>query len=344
MSAQAINPDPSPPRIANLMQEVIDEKSAHAQNALAGRVNANEAILIGGDLFSMGYLAFQGAQIVKPALAANGGIALATLSCGVIAGVINIGVSIISLKEGIQAWQNGDEKLALRLFLDFATFAAIGAIMILASLALRVAALGAVGAFFGANPWLLPVLFFINAIPIIIEIANRIKNIHANTDLASYLNSDLHNLIKGKDPKNPFHLQTLLERDESDRELKNELARRMEVLQADMGVEAAIETFKLLRLHLLEEDTEEQMSLVKEKVAEWNRAQYVRMFQQVLYAVAFGVSMGALSPALNTPAVNGAQTFAMSGANAIPLYMDVFWPFKRNTPIVVPHVIEMGKV
>lgn len=324
-------------RVANLMKEVIEEKKANAQRALEGRVNINEAVLIGGDLFSMGYLAFQGAQIVKPALATIQAIATITLACGCIAGAINIGVAIISMKEGIQALQNGDTKLALRLFLDFFGLLAIGSIMILASLAVRVAALGAVSTFFGANPWLLPLLFFLISIPIIIEISNRIRNIVSGSDLASYLNSGLDGLIYGK---TPLQLQPLFNQELSDLEVRNELARKIELLQADMGVEAALEFFELIRLHLQKENTDQQMQKTKEKIREWNRAQYVRMFQQFLYTSAFVVSMGMLNPKLNTAAVNGAQTFAMAAANAIPLYMDTFWPFKRNTPIVVPHVIQ----
>ncbi|MBX7066421.1 MAG: hypothetical protein K1X28_04240 [Parachlamydiales bacterium] len=347
MSAQVTLPAPNTnpnQRVATLLDEVIDQKSANTQKALDGRVNINEAVMIGGDLFSMGYLAFQGAQIVKPALAAIPAIAIATLACGCIAGAINIGVAIISMKEGFQALKNGDTKLALRLFLDFFGLFGIGTIMILASLALRVAALSAVGTFFGANPWLLPVLFFIISIPILVEISNRIYNIQMGKDLASQLNGDLNQLIHGKDPNNPFHFQSLLESQETDLEVRNEIARRFEQLQADMGVEAASEALKLIRLQMLQEDTKEQLQKFKEKIAEWNRAQYVRMFQQVLYAAAFGVSMGTLNPSMNTAAVNGTQTFAMTAANAIPLYMDTFWPFKRNTPIVVPHVIETGKV
>ncbi len=322
------------------MQTAIDRKEANVSKALKGRVNVNEAVMIGGDLFSMGYMAFQGAQVVKPSLALIPAIGITTLTCGVIAGVINIGVALISLKEALQASKNGDMNLALRLFLDFLGLFAIGSIMILASLAIRVATLGALGVFFEANPWLLPVLFFIISIPILLEISNRIHNIRCGKDLAAQLNRNLDELIYSQDQESPFHIDF----DLSDKETYNRLAKNIEKLQANMGVEAAIETFKLLRLHILNEATEKQFQIVKGKVAKWNRAQYVRMFQQILYAAAFGVSMAALTPKINIPAVNGTETFAMAAANAIPLYMDIFWPFRRNTPIVVPHVMDMEMV
>ena len=330
-------------RVAALMDQVIEAKQGVVQKALDGRVNISEAVLIGGDFFSMGYLAFQGAQIVKPSLAALPAIGLATLGCGVIAGAINIGVAIISLKECYQAAKNGDTKLALRLGLDFFGLLGVGTIMILASLAIRVSALAGVTAFFGTHAWLLPLLFFVISIPLILEVGTRIYNIQSGKDLAAQLNGNLDELVNGKDEHNPFHLQPLVELAKEENDplvIYNSLAGKIEKLQSDMGVEAAIATFELMKKKLLKEASEEQESKVREKVKEWNRAQKVRMFQQLLYAAAFGVSMGALSPKLNTAAVNGAETFAMAAANAIPLGMDIYWPFKRNTLIVVPHVMK----
>lgn len=339
----AQNPGQATDKVSALMQQVIDQKQQYVAKARTERWNWNEFVQIGGDLFSMGYLAFQGAQIVKTSLAANAAIGLATSICGVAAGVINIGVALSCLVEGIQASKNGDTKLALRLYIDFVCLFCIGVIMSLASLASRVAALGAINAFFTAHPWLLPVLFFVISIPIMVEVTLRIKNIWANTNLGSQVNvDDLQDLVFGKEPQNPYHLAPILEMAEmegmEDQVIKSALSQKMEQFQADMGVEAAIETFRLMKQILKKEETQEQLAKVKKKISEWNNAQYVRMVQQLLYTAAFVVSMAALSPKINTPTVNGIQTFAMSGANAIPLYMDCFWPFKRNTPIVVPIV------
>lgn len=330
-------------KVAALMQEIISKKEEHVTASLKNRVNPSEIVQVGGDLFSMGYLLFQGAQIVKPSLSSIPFIATASLVCGVVAGAINIGVAFVCLKEGIQAHKNGDMQLAARLYIDFVALLGIGMIMIFTALATRVAALGAIGGFFAANPWLLPILFFALSVPLFFELGKRINNIIQSKDLASQLNAkNLPALIQGKDPSNPFHLQPLLhlaEKSESDpRELKIALSHKMEQLQSDMGVESAIETFKLMQQLVLKKDIEAQLKKVKEKIQDWNRAQYVRAFQQLLYTAAFGVSMAALSPKVNIPPVTATQTFAMAGANAIPLYMDSFWPFKRNTPIVVPKV------
>lgn len=328
-------------KLSNLMEQVITEKQQNVQKALDGRVNVLEGLMIGGDAFSMGYLGFEGIQLAKPSLSKIPAIKTATMICGTIAGVINIAVAIICLKEGIQAWKNGDKKLAMRLILDFVCFLIIGSVMILASLALKVTALGAISAFLAANPWLMPVMFFVVSVPVFVEILTRIVNSMKKQDYAAELDKgDLNQLIEGKDQKNPLHLAPLkemLQRGVQDVFVKEHLSQKMEALQADMGVEAAIETFRLLKQVLNKEEFDEQQKRAKKKIAKWNRAQYVRLFQQVLFAGAFGLSMGKLmNPKINTPAVNSSQSFAMSAANAIPLYMDINWPFMRNAPIVVP--------
>jgi hypothetical protein len=335
-------------KIASLMKEVLDRKRDKMEQARKDRFTtkeglANELTLIGGDFFSVGYLGFQAAQILRPSLASISAVAWTTLACGCIAGAVNIGVGFVSLVQGIQALKNGDRKLAFRLFLDFLGLFGIGIVMILASLAIRIGALSAIGSFFSANPWVLSLLFFAISIPVIVEIAGRIFNIQTGRDLASQLKGDINTLIRGTDAQNPLHLQSLIGRDESDLTLHNSLARKMEELQADMGVEAALEVFELMRLALLKEDTEEQFCLAKKKIEEWNSAQWVRLSQQALYAISFAASMFAVTPKLFPPAVNAGQTIALAGANLIPLFMDIFWPFKRNAPIVVPHVMDKEK-
>lgn len=331
--------------LSRLIGQVLDQKRANVQKALKERTSALNLVMIGGDVFSMADLAFQGILLTKPSFTKIPAIAGITLACGAVAGAINIGVAIICLKEGLQALKNGDKKLAARLLIDFVCFLVIGAIMILSSLALQISALTVVTAFFAANPWLLPVLFFLVSIPVIAEVGNRILNIARKKDWGSELNKkDLFELTQGQDENNPFHLEPLRaelrklkDEHKDERLVYQSLSRKMEILQADMGVEAAIETFELLKQALNQTSYEEQRTKAKKEIEKWNFAQYVRLFQQILYTGAFGVSMGTLiNPRINTPLVNSAQMFSMSAANAVPFYMDLFWPFKRNTPMVVP--------
>ncbi len=331
-------------KVAEAAQKVLDAKKGHVKTALDNKWERYNPILIGGDFFSVGYLAFQGVQSLVPSVQQIAAIAIAGLVCGVIAGAINVGVGLISLKEAIQAFHNGDRVLGLRLLLDFFCWTSIGVVMILASLAIKVTALAAIGAFFAAHPWVLPVLFFVATIPLLVELGYRIQQVFASKDLGSKLNlNELETLLKAAAPDwekinrlNPFNLKGLEKKSE---ELQS-LSGKMEELQADMGVEAAVEVFELLKL--IQEKNEikalEQIKTAKQKIEEWNRSLYLRMFQQILYFVGFIVSMAALAPNVNAGLLNGTQSFFLVGANAIPLYMDGFWPFRRNTPMVVPKV------
>lgn len=342
--------------LTRLMQDVIDKKNDSVTAVLDNRVNISEAVMVGGDAFSMASMTFSGALIVKPSLRAIPGILMTSLAFGTVAGAINIGVAIICIKEGIEAWNNGNKKEAMIQFSMGILYIGIGGIMVLASLALQLSVLGGVSALLATNPWLLPVLFFLASLPLIIDIVQRISRNIKNQDWSSTLLKnktiqDFKHLINGEadDKLNLLNLKPLLaELTEQNKEsvVRGMLSWRMEKLQADMGVKAAIETFKLLRIVMENKNTEaerekleKQLKITKAEISKWNRAQWVRLFQQTLYTAAFGVSMGVLaSPQLNTPMVNATQSFAMGAANAVPLYMDSQWPFMRNVPRVIPKV------
>ncbi len=335
--------------IAQVMQNVLVAKNGLVQKAEANTLQRYNPILIGGDLFSMGYLAFEGVLSLAPHLRAIPSMGIATLICGEIAGLINLGVGFVCLKEGIQALKNGDYRGGTRLILDFTCCMAIGLIMILNSLSIRVAALAGVGAFFTANPWLLPLIFFIAMLPLLCDLSLRIKDIAQGKNWGAKLQLNaVEKLLANKDwdgiaklcqnPDYPLHVSSGSKTKE---EMAQFLSQKMEELQADMGVTAATETFALM-LALQKKDkitAQTHLSLARQKIGDWNRAIYVRMFQQVLYVGGFGVSMAALSPNANGNLLNGVQNLCLAAANAIPLYMDTFWPFKRNQLIVVPKVV-----
>ncbi len=331
------------PSISSLVRRVIDSKESHINQAKDNKWDRYNPILIGGDLFTMAYLTFQGvtacAHISLPF------VAVATLVCGVVAGVITVGVAFVSLKESIQAFHNGDFKLGFRLLLDFIGLLGIGAIMILTPLAAKIAALGCLATFFAAYPWVLPLLFFVITIPLLLEIGSRVANIYLEKDLAAdlkleklfdLLNKDIvywHQISLLYENKNPFHFEI---------EDAKDLIERMEILQSGIGVTAAVEAFKLFE-SLLEQNREAALlhfQKLHHEISDWNGKQHVRLLQQVLFVFAFILSMAGLfirpSPTLYGPIEN----FMMAAANAIPLYMDTFWPFERNTTLVVPKVEE----
>lgn len=305
----------------------------------------SDAILFYGNFFNLGYLTFEGVKCAVPATQTIAGVAVATTVCGVIGGALNIAVGAVCLKEGLQALANGDRAKAVRLFLDFAFCSAIGILMITVTLAPT----SALGAFFVANPWVLPFLWFVISLPLCVEILNSVQKVWRGTDMAS--NLKLNELKKLLEQDNidwnrvETHLKnTVIDFDQIREDFKKKklesLVERMEILQAEMGPRSAVETTRLFH-SLFNHNKEEALKNIEDlqgHVAFWNKAQHVRLFQQVLYFASFGVSMGALGMTSGLAATEATQNFTMAAASGIPLYMDLFWPFARNTPLIVPKV------
>lgn len=388
-------------KTAQIMQAVLKSKEINKDKALAARANFLEGTLIAGDLLTMGSMTFQGTLILSPSLSAISAVTIANLVCGVLAGIIDIGVSLLCLKSGIIHWKNGDKAAAYRQFFNFAIYSAIGLVMTLVSLAIQVGAFSSLSLFFAANPWLLPVLFFVAGLPTFYEVVNRIYKAKKEQDLGSdVLKGQLDNLIQKlnlngcdqlvpnipKDDLEPLFerikkelrkedledtekkiasichelyknideqveasleaialsekLSNLDSQNKSDKIIEeickfSFLSRKLELLSSDMGVEAAIATFKLLQSYIADknQDHSKELDLAKRMITKWNRAQYVRLAQRILYTAAFGLSMGLL--AHPNEIASAVESFAMAGASAIPFGMDAFWPFKRNTPLGV---------
>ncbi len=330
---------PSDDRVSFLMKEILESKR---QNMASARFRlVDRSILIGGDLFTMGYVGFQGLQTLIPSIASATGIGLV---CGVVGGAINIGVGFVCLVNGLKNIGT-DNKLALRLILDFFCLTAIGAIMIIATLSAKVALFAVVGAIIAAHPWLLPVLFLAITIPTMIELVLRIKNIHDAKDFGSKLQlNTLKNYIENRDWGK---IEELYENDKtlsfknlnSHPDLFNVLSNKMEQLQEDVGSEGAVAIFDLLIQIKDHNVLPQQIEVVEKELANWSQALNVRMFQQIVYILSFFVSMVALSPSLPRELVTALQNLFLSVANLIPLYMDTFWPFRGNTPMAVERVI-----
>jgi len=336
-------------KLAAAVNNVFAQKDALRIKALDNKWDRFNPFIIGGDAFTMATFAFQGIQTVAPQLSHLAAIATTNAACGIIAGVINMGVGATCFKQSMQAFHNGDRLLGLRLLIDSITITAIGAIMILISLSMQISALGAIGTFFQANAWVLPVLFFVISIPVILEITRRLKLIYNKEDLASKLDlKQIQKLLEQNKVSDACaHLLRKLELQDA-KELKGEelierLSTAMELLQANMGSEAALAVFQLLS-HLQDANCEASLRALQkaqQEIRDWNHLQCVRLFQQFLYILAFGVSMSLLSPGISpsvATSISATQQFAMTGANAIPLVIDATMPFKRNPPIVIPKV------
>lgn len=352
-------------------QYLVDEALGKTQKTCCGRVFSKlkrryNVPLIAGDVFTVGYLGFQGIQSFSPTLAASKAAINVNFVCGIIGGVINIGVGFYCLYEGIKEWQREghlNAKAIRLIFFDFPALLGLGAIMICTSLALKSAAFAGIGAFFAANPWLMMVFFLMLTGPLIVELKEDkqkykelVSGLQLQTlkDLVEKSNTEglrafVENLFTNSE--SPLYLESLSEKIESIN-IRRELSVKMENLQEKVEVEAAIEIFKLsqilLDLCISDGFSDEvrrtqilgqQLEKTEKELAARNRALNTRIAQQVVYIIGSFITVGALCCQGNTAnRLNGLVSFISMVANGIALYMDTFWPFNRNTPVVIKAV------
>ncbi len=353
MTANAI----STKELARLIGNVAEEKQSLITKALSDKIERYNPILIGGNIFTFGYLGFQTLLMYMPQLTANVAVSLTGFILGEIAGVVTLLGGLIALKEALHAHHNGDKELERRLFLDFISSTGIGIVMLLVTTAAKVGYLAGVAAFFAANPWLLPVLFFVMALPILHETSKRIYNSHTKQDLQSKLQlDDLHKNIAKLDFQlpTPFHIESKVVNDLGHsyldpkarlarREVYQILTDRMEKFQSEMGVKGAVEAFRTWKNMLEQKPFESHRSIktLKARVSTWNKAQKVRFAQQAFLVAGVGFSLlGSFPPGGNeqlAKIMDTSNNAALAiGSGIMSTCMDSKWPFKRNNLIVIP--------
>jgi len=330
-----------------LVQEVIQKKEANVEKALSNNwrrynpISGSDTILISGDLFNMGFLVLEGVKSASPHLASLTAVKVASAVCGVFGGVISLSTGLVSFKEGIQALQNGDNHLATRLLFEGVMDTVVGVAMILLSLSAYVVGLGGVGAFFAANPWVLPIVFLLACLPLTAEIGARCKKIYSKEDAASLLPlKDLKgHLEKEKvDWKEVYALfdGTLLDLNQVSRTSLKDLSDKLEEMQTEIGVQASLGAFKLLNA-LLDKNKEKSLEALKaldDQVQGWNQTQGRRLLQQAPFFLSSLLSLILLQPLTYRQSIEAAQNFSLALASIAPLHMDMNQPFERDTPIV----------
>ncbi len=416
-------------RIAGLMGSIIERKEANKAESVNRVWKRFDPILITGSAFNLVFLVFQVIKIAFPKIAQMGGVSVASTVFGVAGGVINIAVAFVSLKEACAARKAGDRELFLRLLLDFISTFALGIIMVIASVGIDFIAIGAIGTFLAANPWFLPLIFFVISIPSLIQVGKEAKEclsrviavykegdhkkaghyfikflISLGIGALMILTSFVSNLVSF-DIADAFfsmhawilpvlfflatlpvlvevgkrNVDTILDRDLAskllrrldiaswvearkkdsllkelpailngqieitDEEFSKKCSLLMEVLQAHMGVEAAIEMMKLMKA-VVERDeaaVEAQKIVVREKIADWKRSQRVRLMQKVGDTVLAILAVVASTriPQIHKERINVVETVGLFPSSIIDLVMNILWPFRRNTPIVVREAV-----
>ena len=306
--------------LAQKVESLALERKEQRDHALS-QTDWKGRFMVASDALNVGYIGLQGAQLASNSLSRISGVFWTTLTCGAIAGIVNIIMGMISLHEASK--NSSDTLQKIRLFLDGLCQISIGAIMFLVSLSIKVSALAALGTTFAA-PWLLPLLFLIIALPTLVEVVKReVEMSKSKNDVVTQLLESNTNFAV---PKNLQNLKT-----------RDEIKKTMESIETKWGIDSAIEAMQLWT-HLLRKDHESAKKSIERlelQTTKWKRAQHVRLFEQALLIGSFGLNMLALSPRMNPDKMDAANSFAMVGASVVPIYPDAAWPTLRGTPLVI---------
>ncbi|MFA5249849.1 MAG: hypothetical protein WC371_00335 [Parachlamydiales bacterium] len=350
--------------LTSLFDQVIRKKTENFK-LLDRKWNSNwkfdDHVLIFGDVFSAGYLAFSTLTAVQPALNAVSSIAIIGGGFGLVAGVINILVGLICFKEASQSLINKNYTQALRLYLDAVFSILIGGVMLLSSIASMAAVAGvnigvfaSFAAFLTANPWILPVLFLIITLPILVEVVARTAKITLGRDQGAKLKLDE---LKELFEKTDLTAATIFRSEffkyfniQADSVLTEEaLSAKMEDLQAKIGVRAALKAFETVHIILANQKQflqdpfckqaiTQKIELLQSEIKRWNIIQFIRLAQQLFFLAACPVSLAATLLPNVSHLVNAAENLALFMANFIPFFLDLLTPFERNTLKVVAKI------
>ena len=169
-------------RFSHLFQSTLDVKIEHKENVLKKRGGIEDVIVISNDIATTGFLLFESIEAFSSSSQSVSGILLAASICGFIGGFLNFAEAAIGFKEAYEAYLCGDTKLAKRQLASAIINIIIGSMMILESLA---PFLGIT--FFSSNPWLLPIVFFLEIIPVFMEVFQRSWKIARGEDYGAKL-------------------------------------------------------------------------------------------------------------------------------------------------------------
>ena len=331
--------DDTDARVGSLMHAMVGEEKSLAKKALEDLWRRYPVSIIGGGALNVGVLALEGTS----AFVTCSMIADLLVGVVVLGGLFNLREGVLAIEEGMRAWKTNDKKLAARLFLQGALEIALGAAMLLMSIA-RIFALTSITAAFLANPYILPTLFFCLSLFLLAEVLNRLIPVAKGTDLGSKLElHQLRTMLQQKDPEKRMKDATEWVHSKIPECFKEDPANRSEAVhralnryKAEIGFTAGTEACQLFEMILKNKRKEEilqQIEIVEAKIAEWNRTLYLKLSSVLIAAAGFTAGMSAI--ATESATVDGGQNFAMATSGMVPLYLDVTRPFEREIPIVI---------
>ena len=321
-------------KIASVVGRVLEEKEKLMEST-PKKDRIDTVVLVTGDVATFGYFALD--TITKHISGAKSMLSVkwSLFAFGEIAGALNIAVSVVTLFQAIRAFKNGLGEDGWRLLWDAITGILPGVALIIVSSTLK----GIVAAAL-ATPGVFPALFIISMLFVVIQLIKKETNLVKYQDIASQLDlDDWKSRLQNGNFALPEFFKIDTSRMPSD-QLKQHVIDKMQVLQGDMGVEAAVRAYRVW-LRTLQKDSDaaaQEIDSLKIEVKKWNRSLHVRSAQQGIYALGILVSLIALSPRVNHTALTAINDAGLALANGIALLMDYFWTFTRNTPSVVPMV------
>ncbi|MDN3506535.1 MAG: hypothetical protein P0S96_04830 [Simkaniaceae bacterium] len=325
------------------VQDVITKKEGLIEACLADQkkrfhpITGSCAPQIIHDVFNASFVVFTTLEIIKPSIVKLAPVLVASSAFGFIGAILNVVVGVISIREAIQAFENGDKGKGVRLLVSGIATIAVGAFMLVATLS-TIVSFGALSVFLAANPWILPVLIVLVMLPFLYEVVKSNKEIFSGQDPFAGL-SKVEDLLN----KDIVNWQQLKEHDYFAEILKaargKQLSSRIEVLQSKMGPRGALASFKVFQAILDNDQTKArtEMKKLRKEATLWRTSQYVRMAQQILFIASTVVSLIALRRA-DSRALQAVDNGLMLGGMGLPLYMDAFWPLLRNVPIIIPKI------
>ncbi len=341
-------------KVATVAKEVFAQKQANFATADANLAEKYPKALVGGDVFTSMYLILSGLSRFSKVMQIIPMLSTALTICGVIGGAINIGVAAVCFKESMKAFGNKAYFQGVKLMIDTLLLGAIGAFMMIVPIASKIG-LGALSTFIAANPFVLPVLFFVLMAPTMIELVMRMKDRYQHNNVGDLLGLDeITTQIEKKEfnaekwLQDHIQLQTFSRGNE--REIVEHVSGILENYAEKTGVEAAIPAFNLIQ-HILEmaakdkeikkEEYEKllaEVDNVKKEIKKWDRTINLRVFQQCLYIFTTIASLVGVLPMFRTEGFRAMVDFVMGAANVLPTYLDLKFPYQRNTPYIVKSV------
>lgn len=332
--------------LTSIVSGVIKAKETKKTEALdnPGRYSPlkldRDFYMVGGDIFNGGYTLFTSVTYFKPSLSNLSWMGLTTSICGEVGGVINVLVGGKEISDAFMGIANGDSEQWWNV-IDGFLLILVGITMFLVALSFKVAALGGLAGAI-SQPWVLPLLFFLMTLPYLCKYVKSVNKIHCGEDLGSklhlnHIQSTAANIDWEKQLKdsNLHEIYTSWQAGSLTWDMCSDAIQK---LQDDIGVEAAIEVFKLLEKILQgreEDDIYAQIVIAREKIKEWHNAMHFKLLQQIFFILAGCISAIAFCPKANSGTANGCSSLFLAAPNAQAIFMDIHWPFKRNilTPV-----------